>query len=59
MSVSFAYDSENLFDTKAGTACGCQKTENSCLNIKDDLGAAPGFRAGRGKIGCGKVGRQR
>lgn len=59
MSVSFAHDSENLFDTKAGTARGWQKTENSCLKIRDDLRAAPGFGAGRGKISCGKAGRQR
>lgn len=56
MSFYFAYDSESLFNTNAGTVCGCQKTENSCLNIKDDFrallhrAAASSFSAGREKM---------
>lgn len=56
VSFYFASDSESLFDTNAGTVCGCQKTENSCLNIKDDFraplcwAAAPSFSARREKM---------
>lgn len=61
----FASDSESLFDTKAGTVRGCQKTENSCLNITDDFRAllrwvaAPSFSARREIMDQNEMDQQR